>query len=286
MPTAPTETDYVSWSRLQSFADCGEKYRLYYQEGAEREPQGAYIAGSAGHAVIEEFERQGLISRLQTDSAFDESNVRTWLEKEFVSAFSVGVEEAGGADKIRWSGRKTKEFPDGENVPWWTSQGPAMLRRFLDVRIEDSAKGLRMFDESIERKVTALLPSGAELVAYVDAALMMNSEPRIRDYKLGKPGGADPLQLAIYAWLFREALGVEVTKGEFVYLRQKDPLKRIVPFDVSRFLPIIPDLFQRHEQLLDAGVYLMRPSNFCVSCSVRKSCSYGSLLGAVAEAEG
>jgi hypothetical protein len=279
---APTATKHLSWSRLQTYSDCGEKYRLTYVEKVPREPQGYWIGGGAIHDAIQWAESGDLVQEFLEGGALTESKSRQALEEWFLHRFDELLEEAGGRDAVRWAGRKTKEFPDGEDDRWWHKSGPMMLRRFLEVRMADHESGVRLWDRSVERSLVTELPSGTTLSARVDVLLAVDTDgtPFIRDYKAGKPGGADPLQLVNYAWLIGEALGILPRRGEFCYLRAVDVKKRVREFDLGPWLEDVdvPATFAQLEQLVDSGIFLIQPSSYCVSCPVRRYCRYGRHL--------
>lgn len=113
----PVEEPHLSWSQLQTLADCGEKFRLSYVVQVPRAPQGPLIAGRAIHAAIEwaETPHEGssiLVPDGPPINGLFESNrelsrmFAPTLGLRFVDLFDDDVADEGGADVIRWGGRK------------------------------------------------------------------------------------------------------------------------------------------------------------------------------------
>jgi PD-(D/E)XK nuclease superfamily len=169
-----------------------------------------------------------------------------------------------------------------EDDRWWMKMGPVFLKRYCQLRVEDEAAGVKLWDSHVERRITARLPSGTLLTGFVDAALTItgDGEVRVRDWKSGAPGRGSPLQLAIYAWLLGEALDVHPTSGEFVYLRAEgSKMRQLVDGErFARLVALVPDVMARHEAQAAAGVYPFNPGWQCGACSVKAFCAYGKEL--------
>jgi hypothetical protein len=107
------EEPHLSWSQLQTLADCGEKFRLSYVVDVPRAPQGPLIAGRAIHAAIEwaersqrEFDGWCPIQDLTHGTDQERADFLASLKGEFEAIFDDDVADEGGADVIRWGGRK------------------------------------------------------------------------------------------------------------------------------------------------------------------------------------
>lgn len=85
---------------------------------------------------------------------------------------------------------------------------------------------------------------------------------------------ATALQLATYAILASEQLGIEVTKGAF-YLAEKGELSQII--DLSKFThENVGGMYDSARRGIEAGVYLPNPNAFCSTCPVKQYCGlYG-----------
>jgi hypothetical protein len=256
----------LSWSRLSAYSHCGYQYKLQNIDKLPQVPQGNFLGGRAIHEAIEESERQGWWK--DSDSAA-RGGV---LERFFLAAFDAELIEAhDSADyPIRWGGRKTRNYPGGEDAKWWQTSGPMMLRRYVSLRQADAELGHEM--EHIEGFVGANLPSGTYVRGYIDGYL---SGDTIRDWKTGKPGGAQRAQLGTYGWAMRSTMDKEVRYGQFVYLRAQDSARMVETFDLEPWIAMVEWMFTELEKGLAAEVYLPQPSNMCIACSVRPHCQVG-----------
>lgn len=267
-PPAPSP---ISFSRISTWAACGEKFRLKYVASVEEEPQGALIGGRAIHSTIEQAERLGIPGNPQ-DSDVDE------LTTLFTGFFSEQLEEAG-ENRVRWSGRASTNYPNKEDKQWWLDKAPEMLRNYLYVRAADFDAGAVLPSERIETKVLTLLDSGTPLQGYLDAFVIdLDGQQVIRDWKTGRPGGSNPMQLATYAWAWERTTGSLPTVGEFIYLRTADPAKRAVRVNLEPLIPLVPSMLAMFEKAHSAGIYHINPGSFCSSCTVRTHCAYGATL--------
>jgi PD-(D/E)XK nuclease superfamily len=99
----PVEEPHLSWSQLQTLSDCGVKYELTYVKQVPRAPQGYFIAGRAIHAAIEWAETEWDQSEPGAPAAWSQPRV---VGEQFGYIFDAMIGEEGGADAIRWAGRK------------------------------------------------------------------------------------------------------------------------------------------------------------------------------------
>jgi RecB family exonuclease len=186
------------------------------------------------------------------------------------------VGDEGGEDALRWGGRKTRDYPGGEDARWWRVQGPVMLKRYLAIRRMDEDAGSEPVEAGIEMQVLAALPGGQMVKGYIDALLLVTADGErvVRDYKTGRPGGGDPLQLASYAWALDKGPGIACDVGHFCYLRRGDQAQ----FDLRPLVPLIERQYADLARGVAEGFFPLRPSAMCKGCSVRESCPYGRTL--------
>jgi len=197
---------HLSNSQLTSFADCGEKYRLSYIEGAPKRAQGPLIGGIAVHRAVEHGLREGLMLE---PSSKDE------IEAVYLETLDAMVAEAGGPDSVRWVGRKTKAMPAGEDIEFWHGSAPlAMLARAHDLAVEDAENGVVLWGTAdnptagVELKIDIPFSELRTITARIDALVVdANGQPMVRDYATGKPGGKTELQGALYALALERAEG-------------------------------------------------------------------------------
>lgn len=129
-----TPTDFLSWSRYTTVTNCLRSYRLKYIDQVPQRPQGAQLGGKTVHQLIEDYERDGV----------RQESVASYIDVDWPLRWVQVIDEAGGTEAIRWSGRQTKEYPNGEDADWWLKQGPRMLDNYFWLREQDEAIGRRL----------------------------------------------------------------------------------------------------------------------------------------------
>jgi hypothetical protein len=262
--TAP-RLEYLRHSALQTFQGCGRKFELEYLTPTPRIPQGAFHGGTAVHEAIEWAEKESIWKREDAPELLEGHALARFIEK---------VKRDGGGEKIRWAGRKTKQYPTGEDEQWWYFMLGVFTKRWLDIRRLWDFEGVKVLPERVEMTVRSTLPTGTLLSSKIDALVDIDGEPMLVDWKTGQKGGSPVFQLATYAWGIRETMGIEVKRGKFVYLRGP----QIDTLDLTSYLPLVPKMYGDLERAMEAGVFMIQPSNFCISCPVRLDCEYGRLL--------
>ena len=264
------DLDHLSHTRVATYLSCGEKYRLKYVEEFPRSPQGAFIGGVAVHETIEEASNTGLWANPE---AFQEpsGDIVVFFREHLLAA----VQEAGGAEAVRWGGRKTKTFPQGEDLQWWFTFGPGMLNRYHTLKLQDVEDGWEVFGSEIE--ATFNLGSGMRVVARMDEVLShADGTIKVRDYKTGQPRPEEVIQLGLYAHACKVTLGFTVTFGELAYLKKTS--NYLSTFAAQPWIDSVMTWLDRAEGGLSKEVYLLRPSSFCSSCDVKAGCQYGRQL--------
>lgn len=273
--TDPTPTDlsfireprrHLSFSQLNVYDSCSEKYRLSYVENAPREPQGAFLGGIAVHETIAQSETVGWWP--EEEPFADPSAVAIAY---FLRTLHDQVDKNGGEDAIRWGGRG-----GGETLAWWEKQGEFMLRRYQLTRVGMEAEGWGSVEGGTEMRVIAELPGvSSPVIGYLDKFMMHEGgEPLILDWKAGRVGWVEPMQFATYANLVERARGIRVTRGVVVFLRAPEPAKRVQAVHFEPLIDRMPDVFAKMVAGIEAGIFAPHPSSFCSSCSVRESCWY------------
>lgn len=292
----------VSWSRMSSYQQCPEQFRLSYVVGAVQEPSGAAIAGSAAHRVIEVMTREGWYA--------DSLEVKHQSPHAFKVVFDEGLAAEGAEpvqdpdgqvrdwNGVRWAGRKRALRDDnnkvvkvngktvmvGENYPWMLMNGPLWIQRAASLLRADVAKGSHIIEANVERKVTAWLdgPGSRLVTGKIDLAILADEDgaPVIRDWKTGSH--VNPLQLASYAWLLSntdiDPIHLDVDTGEIAYLRGKTQDELLRTYDLREWLPLVPRMFTEMLEGVDADYFPLRPNMFCTSCWVKAHCVYGKTL--------
>lgn len=283
--SAPKTTpSYLSWSQFDSFVSCGMKYKLSYVDRVPRAPKGYFIGGHAIHATIQEAENRGWWAIGEPWQNGGEA--LEYFHELFDS--ELARESGKGEGEVSWGGRKTKEFPEGENADWWHATGPMMLRRYASLRREDDQSGFPM--PNVEAKVI-LTPEGIgkPLIGYIDALFPPNGlgavltevgrfPGLVRDYKTSSTYTPDhPLQLAIYGRAWHQLTGDLITRGQFIYLRAGDG-RLVYEVDLSDWYPVLDLLMAEWRVAMEKEQYIHQPSWRCKSCDVAAYCEVGKLL--------
>lgn len=277
----------MSYSQVSKYARCPKAYELsYLRPDVVPVVHGAGIAGSAIHRAIEVAESTG--TWLIPYTEHDDEGLRR-MHSVFAEDFNRRVEEAGGPDLITWGGKKSRDYPMGEEAQWWLRFGSVtMLKRYRTIRRRDAEAGTVVYGEDgswVEARISTTLTTalGESLVTgQIDAAMFVSREGQliIRDWKSGSNLGLDPLQLAFYAWLLERHTEGEVTVdvGELGWLRGTKPETQLRRYDIGAMKAVVPEMFQQFATGVASGYFPMHPNMLCTACYVRDACAYGSLL--------
>lgn len=271
MTDVQTGMEYLSFSRLNTYDTCGERFRLKYVDRVPSIPSGAALGGSAVHKVIETSELEGWWEKDFEDAVMLLTNAFRGVFKDLVNA-------EGGVAKMRWGGRKSKQYPLGEDFQWWDRYaGNLFLRRYLSVRKLDAKAGWQLLEGGVEMEVGADL-DGRYIKGFIDALgyVTEDGEIVIRDWKTGT--WLQPFQLAVYAWLIRQGRGLTVTRGQIGYLRGAHAENWIKEYDLTEWVELVPRKFTDLVRGIEAQIFPIQPSNLCASCMVRPYCAYGKTL--------
>lgn len=269
--------DHLSFSQLSTFIDCGEKFSLSYLKDAPREPQGAFLGGIAVHVAIERSEVAGWWQDETIDLRGSDHPLLTAFHEEFARL----IERSGGEAAIRWGGRERNGAR--EDRQWWEHNGEFMLRRYVDSRRTWAEAGIISVPDGTEMRVFANLDDvPIPVEGRLDKFLARRVDPEtgelgghgIVDWKTGQIGYAEPMQFATYARLVQLARAIEVEWALVVFLRAADPARRVQPVRFQGLVEHIDGVYAAAARSIDRGEFYPKPSRFCSSCSVRRSCWY------------
>jgi hypothetical protein len=270
------ELPHVSFSRLSTYAECGQKFKLSYVDEVPREPQGAFIGGIAVHETVEDIELAGQARNplFFVDDFIAPSQAATLFREKLME----GVGKVDDPDLIRWGGRKSKLFPNGHDLKWWTEFGPGMVMQFHRQRLADDRAGDEVLLEYVEAQVNGTWEKNTPVVTRLDA-MVEGRDGRfwIRDYKTGQARKEQRLQQVLYCMMAEETLNIPIAGAELVYLATT--ALQVDRFEWQPYEAAIGLWVDEAIAGITSDVYPMSPSSYCTSCSVRSSCSYGRLLG-------
>jgi CRISPR/Cas system-associated exonuclease Cas4 (RecB family) len=280
----------MSPSRLSTYLSCGRKYQIreaLRDAGLPMLRSGPMLVGSAVHQTIAWCEQTFIVLggdrryawEFPLETRVDESADQVGaIAQVFLAELNRLVEAEGGADQIQWGGRKSKQWPGGEDFTWAKHVGPMMLRAYCESRLKLAERGLQVLEGHVEVYVSMLVDPDFLVRGYVDLLMVMvdeNGEGIVVDWKTGKM--AEVVQLASYARMVRATFEIPVSRGIFVKLRP-GAKERLVEHDLRPMLSVIDELYRAARAGVEAGMFPMVPSAFCPSCDVRRLCPWGSVL--------
>lgn len=255
---------HLSASQISSLGHCGEQYRLERVEGKQAYPGWARMGGRAVHGAFEDIVRNDL----NADEA----------EEAFLYHLSIEMAEADKLepDRTLWivSGRKSKDWPEKENLDWWLAKGPEQSRKFATIYGTPFLPGhVVVYQEQPLIEVAFDITIGAHQVkGFIDAIVIDDRERYVpRDYKAGSMTPVDPLQLAVYAEATRQLYGVKPTVGQYLMTRTM----KIVEMDLGAWDEAeLVRQFDMAALMKKHAIYVPRVSNMCSACGVRRFCKF------------
>lgn len=257
----------ISHSQLTSYMSCGEQYRLTRRRGLPDTYSWALAGGSAFHSWTEIYD-QGI--------PLDPASFNQFLDEQVASALKDERNVLFNEGDIKATGRASKEWPDKRNRDWWEHHGPIFAQKYIDWRSDPENELMPAgSDVLIEYEVDGEL-GGIGVKGFIDRLILDGpyGSPVVLDLKTGKEP-ATSLQLATYAVIASEQLGIEIKHGAF-YLAEKGEISSI--FDLSRYTPeIIGSMYDDARRGIKAGIYTPNPNAFCSTCPVKMYCRlYGN----------
>ncbi|AWN05839.1 Cas4 exonuclease [Mycobacterium phage Priamo] len=259
-----------SVSQINQYNRCPMAYKIARIDKAWPRPAAWLPQGTAFHAVAEAYE--------------------TWASY----GMPLTLTEAEDMFKVEYSrdiGALCEETP---NFEWWTWSGPYNGERDIERRYEVGLEQVEKFvrwrgaggqeiwvapdgTPAIELyfEIELQTPIGPIKVrGYIDAIVVVDGEPRVRDYKTGnKPG--DDFQLGVYALAVEMLYGVKITKGDYFMAGKKGkPAKPTKPFDLTLWTKErITEVFYEAEVKIQAGEFEALPeADKCNFCDVSYHC--------------
>lgn len=271
---------HLSPSQLKSWTGCGHRYYLERVVPPEdREPPlpaWALIGGRALHRAFDDIVADGLKGKPK------EAGWR--FRAHFAEEIAAQTEFEPDISKWRASGRASKAWPEKENRDWWAENGQAQVERFATLYDSPFLPGRVVVDNDrplIEIGFTVEI-GGEPVKGYIDAIVELPDGSIVpRDYKSGAKE-EDGTQLATYAHAMHEIYGILPESGEYLMTRAMV----VAPWDLR---PLTREVIGREYAMLarakEAGIYIPRPSSFCVACQVKKACVYRPQVEEAPDAE-
>lgn len=252
---------HVSHSQVSTWSKCGRQYLLERVMRLETQPQGALIGGSAVHDAIE--------AHLADDAD---------PAVAFTQLFTQSVKNAGGVAAVRWGGRKSKAWPEGESFDWWLAEGTNMVARAMSLLAAFRESGREIVSHEAQYQFEV---DGRPVVAKPDLVLAAaDGIWEVVDWKTGSMvSPQNPIQLAIYVIAVSGTHGLDPAQavGQVAMLR-KDGADGLVRYNPAAYLELAQQMIRDFIAGTEAGVMAMSPGPMCVSCGVKAHCAYGRTL--------
>lgn len=274
--------DFLSYSSLNSYIECGERWRLEKGRGKTSGSWYATVAGKVIHAATEAYDR-GETSIPDFDFLM---NFPEAVKEEEARGVVLRASQKKGMASTTWAGG-----PLGKDFDWWMQYGPQIVNLYPAWRDEHPEWEIaKVVDKKTGEEIPAIelelwINFGSEpSMGFIDRVFRHadTGEYLIVDIKTGRLPVSD-LQLADYGVGLEENYGIKATWGAFwhpwqprkVAGQEQKPLTSGLTDAVDLTAYSRAFLESRYEMARDgimAGVFLPNVSMMCKGCGVRKFC--------------
>ncbi|MEW1959808.1 PD-(D/E)XK nuclease family protein [Kineococcus sp. NPDC059986] len=259
---------HASYSQLDTWLTCGEKYWLQKATTIPNVPSWSLLGGSAVHSLTEELDRalfeQGVVCV--------EAEIPARFKEHLDRHLQETLQRTGFTEKdIMASGRASKAWPNKENRDWWEQNGPGMVLSWIHWNqttpwtIWQTPEGEWAIELELEVEF-----GGGPIKLAIDRVYQWGSWIIVVDIKSGREP-VNNFQLGQYASAIEQKFGVRPSHGAYWMARTGEPgqVHSLVDYDQQH----IDMTFRKFKQAKEIGLFLPHPSNLCGSCGVREFCS-------------
>ena len=258
-----TGRSHVSYSGLTSYLDCGERFRLERVKNIQGEPGYWLAGGTAVHTATEWLD-------LLLAQGRDMETAHLKAQKEFVGAFN---RELNRHESWKSAGRKTKEWPNGEDKDWWHKNGPAFVTNYARWRAANINLSLWMHEDKpgIEVATEFELEGGISVKAVIDRVFVTpEGQAVIVDIKTGTRKPPSSLQLGLYATAMELQFGFRPQLGSYWMARSGELTEYSV---LDRYTPHMLGRWMRDfRKAVEHEVFIPHVTAMCSGCSVNEQC--------------
>lgn len=253
---------HASHSAINSYIRCGKAYELG-KLGVTEPPAWWFLGGSAVHKATE------WLDKGEWDPDYPEMAFYEAFNDEIAAAYDIEPDQ----DKWRKAGYGVR----AQGYDHWMQLGPRYVKQWADR--EDSWS-------EIEYDVSATLPSGIKIKAYVDRVYVSPSGVDIVDLKTGSTRPDSDQQLGIYSVLTLHKLNQDTkyTVPDFRtghklhsahnYMFKDDEFYEM---DVSNWtLETVDEIAQEWYNGIKSSVFLPNRGKQCGTCGVSAACYLNS----------
>lgn len=248
-----TGSPFLSFSSIESWLTCGERYRLEKIVGVERQDAWYLLGGSAVHSATEMLDKGE-----QTDPQI------AWE-----IAWASQVATVKDPSTVRAGGRATKEYPNKEDSRWWAVHGPDFVRAWINWRDARVNEGWTILE--VEHPFEVEL-GGVPVRGFIDRIMAdQHGQVHCVDLKTGSHAPSSALQLGIYSIGYEATTGVKPTIGFYFMNRKGEPT---AAESLIKYTPELVGLwFEKARAAIEAEVFIPHASGLCKSCVVQDKCS-------------
>lgn len=258
-----TNRNYLSYSSLTSWLECGNRFYLERVANAPQSPAWYFLAGDAFHSATEEFDKAGEFE--------DDQMVAHWE-----ATWTAALAEVEDPSQLRAGGRKSQAYPDKENQDFWTIEGPGFARLYAEWKREVFLEGwsfLELPDGNPAVEVPVQYDAGDVLVkGYIDRVMVdPNGQVVVMDLKTGSREPASSLQLAVYSLGLERNLGINAPLGGY-YMARRGTIPSL--HSLAHYTPeLVGEWFTKAKAGIEAEIFIPKVSPLCSACSVAPYCT-------------
>lgn len=248
-----TGKEHLSNSSISQWLRCPESFYLERVAGRPSTKGWAMYAGMAIHRATEMLD---IGQETDTQQAWDNA----W-------SFYLNGEIAALDEPPRAGGKRTKEWPNGEDDAFWAQHGPLHVQTWIRWRDERLAEGWTLL--GVEQKIDVEL-SGRRVVGSIDRLLAdPHGQLAVLDLKSGQ-APKSPTQLAIYAAALEASGEPRPVMGGYFLTKTG-----VVDWQMlGRYTPqVVGAWFEGVARGIESQIFVPNPSTFCSVCGVRRFCS-------------
>jgi CRISPR/Cas system-associated exonuclease Cas4 (RecB family) len=264
-----TGKQHLSYSAVDSLAQCGERFRLERVAQVPQQPAWWFIGGSAFH-LASEYIDQCLFGELDDD--YD-------LGPLWQQAWNISYEDAIGdtdPSKIRAGGRATKEWPERENQKWWEHHLPLMLETYRSQMRALTSEGWMLWEPVPGQPAIELvfqLPINEVLIKGAIDRVFINPDGElvVVDLKTGSRQPESGMQLGVYSVALEHMFGMRPIVGQFYMARKGNLTDQVSLLHYST--EMIGNIFSTAKRMIEAEIFLPHVSGLCNACGVRDHCT-------------
>lgn len=261
--------DHSSYSQVSSMQRCGEQVRLERFLRIPSRPNWASVGGTAVHSATEAWDWRTVDNDFSAGDDLIEADFNTAFE----NAITREMERGSGFPTEEWrpTGRATKEWPNKRDDKWWRANGPAMVRRWINWRLNNTWE-LAIVGDKVAIEVPFEVTLGGVMVqGYIDRVFTNQERTQLLcvDIKSGRKPD-DVTQLGTYTVGLDEVYGCRPDWA--CYWMGEDggttPPQSMRSWTRERLDYLYGSV---RKQQVD-GVFLAHVTNMCTSCGVRDAC--------------